>query len=345
MYQPLISLLSDPDPDVRRAALAAAGRVKHPRLLPLVARNLAGLATRSAASDALVSYSDQILPLVEQALSGDELSEEESVRLVRVCGQIKGEQVQILMRRNLDHSSNRVRDQILAVLSASRFSAQAADLPALNRALVRDVSRGQYIMVARQDVGESKAMEPLQQALIDEMAQVNKRIFLLLSFMYEAQPVLRAQSQLERGSGSERALALEMLDVTLSADHQALVFPLIDPKLNLAQRIQMLNKRIEMRSLGRDQRLQDLIEHSDHGWTRACALYAAAQLGAVAQLDANKLVPVVERSLVDTDPVVRETALWGLHKLDPKRFKQHVSSMRDDEDRYVAQMLSDLSEA
>jgi len=70
MYQPLISLLADPDPDVRRAALAASGQVRHPRLLPLVARNLDDLATRSAASDALVLYGDLILPLVEQALSG-----------------------------------------------------------------------------------------------------------------------------------------------------------------------------------------------------------------------------------------------------------------------------------
>ena len=264
------------------------------------------------------------------------------MRLVRVCGQIKGEEIQSLMRRNLDHSSNMIRDQILAVLSANRFCAQEADLPALNKGMLRDAGHGQRIMAARQDIGESKATAPLQQALIDEMALVNRRVFLLLSFMYEAQPVLQAQSQLERGSGSEKALALEMLDVTLAADHQALVFPLVDPKLDLAQRIQLLNKRIETESMDRDQRLQDLIENSDHGWTRACALYAAAQLGAAAQLDADKMAPIVEGSLVDGDPVVRETAVWGLHKLAPERFKQHADTMREDEDQHVAQLTADL---
>lgn len=71
-----------------------------------------------------------------------------------------------------------------AVLNACGFHAQAADLPALNKALVRDVRCGQQILVARQDVGESKATAPLQRALLDELTQVQKRVFWLLSFLY-----------------------------------------------------------------------------------------------------------------------------------------------------------------
>lgn len=133
-----------------------------------------------------------------------------------------------------------------------------------------------------------------------------------------------------------------MLDVTLSSEHQALVFPLIDPKLDPAQRIQLLNKRIDTQSLNRDERLQDLIENSDRAWIRACALYAVALLGAVAQLAVDKMIPIIENRLADRDPVVRETAAWGLYTLARERFNQHADSLRADEDRHVARLAASL---
>ena len=339
VYQSLISLLSDPDPDVRRAALAAAGQVRHPRLLPLVASNLSDRATRTAASEALISYGDLILPMVERALASGAVSEENTVRLVRVCRQVKGDQVQNLMRCHLDHPSNMVRDQVLAVLTACGFHAQATDFPALDKALRRDVSHGHRTLVARQDIGESDGTMPLQRALLDELVQVNRRVFRLLSFLYEAQPVKRAESQLLQGSGSEQALALEMLDVTLSSAHQTVGFPLIDPRFDQAKRIQLLDKQINTPSLGRDERLQDIIRNSAQAWVRACALYAAVRLGV------DKMVPIVESTLTDSDPIVRETAEWGLYTLAPERFHQHVDTLLADEDRHVASLAAKLVEA
>ena len=345
VYHPLMSLLSDPDLDVRRAALKAAGKVKHPRLLPLVTANLSDRLTRSAASDALVSFGDLMLPMVEEALVSEAVSEEDTIRLVRVCVQIKGETVLRLMRRNLDYSSNLVRDQILTVLSACSFHARAADLPELNKALLRDVSRGHQIMVARQDLGEGEPVAPLRRALSEELVLVNKRVFWLLSFLYGAEGVLQAEAQLLQGSRTEQALALEVLDVTLSSEHRALVFPLIDPRLDQAQRIQLLDKHINTQSLDRDNQLLALIMTGDHAWTRACALYAAAKLGTSAQLRADQMVPTIEIALADPDPVVRETAEWALFILAPERFNQHADILLADEDPSVARLAAKLIES
>ncbi len=343
LYQPLIPLLNDPDPEVRRSALAAAGRVKHPRLLPQIAANLSDSKTRSAASDALVSYGSLILPLVEEALSRGAENEENTVRLVRACRQIKGQEVTNLMRRNLDHSSNLVRDQVLRVLTACAFHGEPADLPALNRALVRDVSHGHQILVTQQDSGQSKATEPLQRALHDELTQVKKRIFWLLAILYEAQAISRAAAQLQQGTGSEQAIAFEMLDVTLSPEHKTLTFPLIDPKLNPTQRIQFLAKRIKTSSLYRDERLLDLIANDNQAWIRACALYAAVHLAKVAQLEARNIVPIIEDLLVDPDPIVRETAVWGLYTLAPENFYLRAEILQADEDQHIARMAAELA--
>lgn len=345
VYQPLISLLSDPDPSVRRAALEAAGQVKHPHLLPLVTAGLSDSRTRSAASAALVSYGDLMLPMVEEALASDEVPEESTTRLVRVCFQIKGEQVLGLMRRNLDYSSNLVRHQILMVLGACGFRAQTADLAALNEALLRDLTRGHQIMVAWQELGEGEPTAPLRRALSEELVLVKKRVFLLLSFLYGGEGVLQAEAQLLQGSRAEQALALEVLDVTLSSEHKALVFPLIDPRLDQARRIQLLAKHINTQSLDRDNHLLVLIRTSEHAWTRVCAIYAAAKLGKSAQLKAEQAVPAIEVALSDPDPVVRETAEWGLFILAPERFNQYATILLADEDPHVSRLATQLIKA
>ena len=338
LYHPLLPLLPDPDPGVRRAALTAAGQVKHLRLLPLVVNNLCDRTTRSAASDALVAYGDLILPTVEEALSGGAVSEENTVRLVRACVQVKGEKVLNLMRAHIDHPSDVVRDQVFIVLNACDFHAQAIELPVLNEALLQVVRHGHRTLMAQADIGNSEATELLQRALLDELDQVRRRIFWLLSFMYDARPILRASAQLVQGTRAEHALALEMLDVTLSSAHKTLTFPIIDPKLDQGQRIRLLDDHSDERSMSGDERLSALISNSEQAWVRACALYA------VAQREGDGMIPVVESALTDPDPIVRETAAWGLYTLASGRFNQHAAALLADEDGHVARLAAKLVE-
>ncbi len=336
VYQPLLSLLADPDVDVRRAALAAAGRVKHPRLLPLIVRNLADRTTRSAASDALVQYGDLMLPLVEEALVSETASAEDARRLVRACAQIKGEKVVDLLSHHLDHRSEDVRDQILAVLSTCGYQAEAGEFAVLDKALLREVTSGHKILVAREDIEENDATALLRQSLLDELLQINRRVFWLLSFLYDAQAIARAEFHLLHGSSSEQALAMEMLNVTLSSYHQTLTFPLIDVKLDQTQRIKLLNRRLEMPPLTSDAQIEDLIRNSDQGWVRACAIYAAAQLAV------DRSVPAIEAALADPEPLVRETAVWGLFTLAPDQFRKYADVLLADKDRHVGRLAVEL---
>jgi AAA family ATP:ADP antiporter len=348
-------LLSDPDTSVRLAALEAAGRLKHVDLLPEVVANLDSLATRSAALEALVAYGERVLPLVEEALSGPAaaaaaakaagaIPSENALRLVRLCGQVKGEAVITLMLQHLDHPSNAMRDQIVAVLSACEFRAAEGELPLLTAALSREAEQGLRLLIAQEDIGDGEATEQLNRALEEELNQARRRAFLLLSFIYEARPMLRAEIQLDKGSGAERALVLEMLDVTLSSNHKALAFPLVDLRLTRTQRIQQLSKALDAPSLTgeteRDERLSDLIQVAERSWaqpwTRACAIYAAGQLGV------SEAAPTIETALADPDPTVRETAAWSLNTLHPEQFALHHDTLMEDEDPLVARLATRL---
>jgi hypothetical protein len=169
----------------------------------------------------------------------------------------------------------------------------------------------------------------------------------LLSFMYEARPVLRAELKLNTGSGSEKALALEMLDVNLTSEHKTLAFPLIDPRLDHDQRILGLSKQFDSPfttgETDRNHRLLALIEGSggvrSEPWTQACAIYAATQL------KVKEAVPVIEEALANPDPSVRETAIWSLHILSLERFNLHYDRLAEDDDPQVSRQAAFLRES
>jgi HEAT repeat protein len=130
-----------------------------------------------------------------------------------------------------------------------------------------------------------------------------------------------------------------MLDVTLSSAHKALSFPLIDPKLDRSKRLELLKQVRTESAMTADERLEELIEHGDQAWVRACAIYAVGLRGA------NGMVPLIESSLADPNPVVRETAAWSLYTLAPDRFDQHAAALLADPDVCVARLVAELVDA
>jgi hypothetical protein len=125
--------------------------------------------------------------------------------------------------------------------------------------------------------------------------------------------LLRAGEQLARGTEAEKALALELLDVTLSPEEKSLVFPLVRPHLTPMQRRQQLAQRFPLPAQTGPERLRELMSGQSElpvmPWTRACALYAAAQANLTSLSGAIQYAPPT------SDPIVKETTAWALARL------------------------------
>ena len=318
-YQPLITLLEDEDDDVRRAALRAAGQVKHRRLFPLIVDNLGHSKTRAEAMSTLVDSGDVVLPLIGQILGGNESTYDSDTvrRLVRVCGQIKGESVIDLLKQHLNNPNAEIQYQILVSLSLCGFRVDDDIQNDLDETLNTLVEHGSRVLLAKQDIGEAEALEPLHAALTHEFNHIRSRIFLLLSFMYEPKAILRAEERLARGTRSQRALAIESLEVSLSSELKDTILPLVDESMAIRQRVQSLSAYFSLTSLGREQRLREVItdlQRWNQDWTRACAIYAGGKLLL------QGLVEAIEGTLHLNDPSVKETADWALPRLAPSKY-------------------------
>ena len=341
-YQPLLALLEDEDAGVRQSALMATGQVKHPRLLPLAINNLSGASTRSTAMGALVANGEAVMPFVEKALADETtVAKDDVIRLVRLCGQVKGPQAIAILKQHINHQDGEIRFQVLMSLNLCGYRADEGDGQSIEQGLRLDAEHALQVLLAWQDIGQDEAMQPLLRALDEEFDQIRESAFLHLSFIYDAQSILQAGDRLVASHEGDKALALEMLDVTLTTAQKALVFPLVDPSLSLAQRIRQLGKIFPLTGLGRDERLSHIISDPErvwaYGWTKACAMYAAGKMGYEVCSGA------VEATLSSPEYAVRETAAWALHKLAPDRYQIHAAELAADPHPQVARLANHLA--
>jgi AAA family ATP:ADP antiporter len=334
-YQPLVPLLHDEDTEVRRAALAAAGKIQHPKLWPHVLVHLNSPAAGSAAASALIAGGEAALPELRTVftLAGQERATR--VRIARICGRIRGPHAITVLQEHLDVSDVAVRNGVLLALSLCGYRAQDGERLRIQRHIDDEVEHATWILAALADIGNHAAVSLLRTALQHNLVQLCRRLFLLLSFIYEAQPMLRAWENLAHDSAEKRAYALEIIDVLVASELKPLLLPLLD-ELSPIERLQRLSVRFPQLRLGCHQRLREIVtrpEQWTHPWTKASALYTMAQLAAVGCVD------VVISALSAPDALVRETAWCTLAKLDAGTCRRYAKELHHDSSPSVARVL------
>jgi len=341
-YQPLLELLDDENLEVRRAALIAAGRVRHPRLLPLIIDNLDQPGSRSAAMTAVLAYGDTILPQVRRAL------EEKSsggtgraIRLLRACGQIRGDNVIDFLKEHIDRPEGDMQTALLGALCSSGYKAEPGEVQRIRAILDRQMAVAVRLLVAGQEVGAMEATAPLRRALADELANVRQRIFYLLTYLFDRPVILKAAERLKFGNSSQQALAMETLDVVLPGNLKNWVLPLVDPRLPVEQKAQQLANILPVPGQGLEGRLVEIIMDGEGAWNRpwirVCAIYAAGKLGF------SQTAEGIEAALSADEPAIRETAAWALSNLAPHRFQAHLAALLTDQDPRVAHLAAEMA--
>lgn len=300
-YRPLLALLEDPVPAVRRAALWAAGQLRNPRLLPLLLAGLELPAHRSAAMAALVASGPVVLPELEHAFhAADEVRRRAGQRrLARLIGQIGGSRACEFLWLCAEHDDPEVRMSLLSSLTAAGFEAPAGTQPQVRTRIFREVADAVAALAAVEDVREGAPDSLLAHTLEYAVVQARERIFCLLGFIYPPDPVLRARVNLSSRRHEKRAQAVELVDSLVSPDLARVIVPLLDDVTH-AERLRRLGLEFPHVRLGFGPRLLELATApATAPWVRACALHAAT----AARLPG--LVGLAERVPAD-DPLVQE---------------------------------------
>jgi AAA family ATP:ADP antiporter len=348
-YRPLLTLLDDQDLDVRRAALTAAGKIGNPKLIAPVMKNLGIYAVRSAAVSALVAMDETVLVQLEAAFHHRKSNNILRARIARILGQIRGDRAIALLRDKIDYPDEEVRYHVLVSLNLCGYRAGKADLHTITEKIKMEVADAVWALSVIYDLGLKKTTL-LKSALLNEVKQNQKRIFLLLSFIYDSKSILRARDILAYGSSEKRAYALEIIDIAISKRIKAMVFPLLED-LTPSQKLKKLAEQFPQPQLGRTQRLRQIVtmpEDSVTPLTKIYTLYLVGELSyslyLVGKMSFSALTADIIDNLSADNAVIRETALWALSQLDKEAFRIQARKLRSDPDKQVQRIAANSDE-
>jgi HEAT repeat protein len=307
-YQPLMPLLHDDHPLVRRQALIAAGKIRHPRLWETVVQEVEDETSRSAAIIALTNGADSVLPTIKASFQSQSSPSHLLIRLARVCGRVRSRAAMQLLESHMDFPDPDVRTAIYSSLNLGGYQAQKTER--VEKQIQVEAEQGALVLAALNDLEVEESVELLHDALRQQLLRVRERLLFLISFIYDPHIMLGVRQAVVFGSPQQRAYGIELLDTTLSKTTKPYVLPFVQP-LQPAEQLDLLLKHFDLNRLAHDQRILDLVG-TPQRWVRACAIYAA---GRRRLKDAIK--PLQAAAKTD-DPLLEESARIALFELTTK---------------------------
>jgi HEAT repeat protein len=338
-YQPVLELMNDAAPQVRREAIVAAGILRSPELVvPLIYRTRTPDTHRESV-EALSRFGASIAGTLGKVLGNAHEPSAMRCAAAKVLGRIGTPQAVELVCRHLDESDQEVRSELYRALGRATKGKpflpvdRKAVLAALDREFVRAYGLIRAAEVLHLDsgpgrytprVGPAAAAALLSSALSEEVAATEHRLFLLLGVLYpqaEMEPIYEGIRDPSRGDAPRRrANAVELLDNLLERDLKQKLLPLLEDARRPA-RLRAVEDELPLRRRTRDEVIAALCRDVT-GWVRACAIHYACEHGATAAM------AIVEEAVTDPDAVVREMALLGCARARPREVVAAIAEAR-----------------
>jgi len=317
LYQPLLQFLRDEDMDVRRAAIVAAGQLKDPHLWPSVIENLSVKAVCPAAISALSIADSSVLPSFADAMAearcalqaGSLPARTLAQQIARIGGRLRDT---TFLEHHLDFPDVAVREQVLSALAQAHYHTE--DIDRIETQIRQEVLSELWYL---QGLVLMKDDPLLPGALRHILNRTRERVFLLCSFIYDYQTIMRARDDYYSASESQQSYALEVLHVTLSRDLKLLVIALLDDDINSHQGLDALMDLCALPWMERQAWLEQMLTSEDTpAWLKVSTLYG------IRRRTDRSIIRAVEIAAADMNPLVRQTAEWALDRLDNRTLRR-----------------------
>jgi hypothetical protein len=321
----LIELLRNQDVVVKRAAMAVARKHKFSEAWPIWIDLLNWPAYSFAASAALVEAGTSVLPALELAFHKSGQSTGVLLKIIKIYGRIGGEKAIKLLWNKIDYPDPRIVSQVLASLSDSQSQPMTEKSPIVFGLLEQELSKAAWNQSALLEIADAPYNRYLKAALEEEMSMNFDRIFILLSLIYNPPSIQLVKENIESGTHEGRVYALELLDVFIDKSIKPILFPLLDDT-PAKEEINIYQEYFLRETLNAAQVLVHIINReytSINRWTRACAMYSLTMMPGV------KVTNDLIAHIFNPDLLLRQTAAWAIHTIDPATFSEVTSRIND----------------
>ncbi|MBF0238424.1 MAG: cyclic nucleotide-binding domain-containing protein [SAR324 cluster bacterium] len=313
-YRPILKLLNDPEAEVRKLALIAAGKLNNPLLWNSVIQNLAIPQLTGLATTVLIHAGEAACESLIERFSHDHNQPLMLSHLVRVAGLMHSERVTGFLAEKLYSEDEDIRHLILQALWKQRFQANPSQIVLIKNMIRDEIKDAAWTLGAIEDVHQEQDAWFLTEALTREVMSNRKHIFVLLSFILDVTLIRNIHDSYFHGDERKQAYALELLESQLPGELKEQLMPVLENK-PLESILRQIRQQHHITSEGFQGRLETILTRSDQWtttWTKCCVIYFVGkyQLSQLVQALASFLEHNHEEMLL-------ETTLWAIHQLDP----------------------------
>lgn len=335
-YHPLYRLAKDEDADVRRKAISVAGSLGTQRLWPLLIESMKIKDLHSEAMSAVVQVGEPIIPLLSKEFDKHSQTREFKMAAARACGRINCSSAIEFLVQHLTEKDPYIRYNVLKSLAIRQYEASEDENEKIIKLIKQEIKDIVLTYGIIDDLNKLNECKLLKNALLYECQHSVRSIFYLLSFLYPAEAVFRAQANLSSSSTEKNAYALELLDTFLSPELSSIIFPIIE-NATPRERLDRLKKDFPYSSETTEKNLVDILNGNipfDIPWLRVCALYS------IQLLKQKNLSDEVVKLLDSPEEMIRQTALEVMWYMDDSKISQYAEQLKSDDSSYIRQISS-----
>jgi len=322
-YRLLINLIKDPNPEVKKAALISAGRIKRYELWQYIIENLIDPEFSNIAGVAVKMTGEPILTDLDRFF--DKISEHKQTQqqIIGIIESIGGEHSIRILREKINYPDKDIRYQVLLSLSNLEYHASVSEAPSIRQTIEESVETLVWLMASIIDISGLDNAVRLRQALMDEIENKKEQIFLLLSLIYEHGTIRHIREKIESPDNNAKIYALEISDMMISEEIKELFFPIFED-LSIHEKLTRFSNRFPQEKLSFHERILDIID-KDYTkidkWSKACAIAIYDQPDLPLPESA---IDMLEANFVNPDPLLAELAAWILYQRSRKDFDNMI---------------------
>jgi len=312
-FDPLLSVLvRDSALPVAREAIRSVGELRKRRMVPDLLDLLANHELAADAAKALGQFGDTIVGSLQDHLADPSVPIVARREIPAILVSVGTALAARVLQENLLERDTTLRFRVISALNKlHRLHPEVEpDTQMLETALAAEIIghyRSYQILAKLSPVPDSQ--DPMTRALDESMHQELERIFRLLGLLYPRLDVHSAYLGLQAKKVTVYDNALEFLDNVLKPQLRAMLVPLLDGRISVAQRSAIADRFVRAKVENQEQAVEALVA-SDDPWLRSCGAYAIGTLGL------KSLEGELNRCLDDPDPLLRETARAAKQRLE-----------------------------
>jgi ATP:ADP antiporter, AAA family len=312
-FDPLLSdLIRDPVTTIAREAICSVGKLRKRRMVPDLLDRLANHELSGDSAKALGQFGDAIVGALQDHISDSSVPVAARREIPAILVNVGTPSAARVLQENLLERDTTLRFRMIRALNKlHRLHPEVElDTQMLETVLAAEILghyRSYQILDKLGPVNDSQ--DPVVRALSESMHQELERIFRLLGLLYPHLDVHSAYLGLQSKKVTVYDNALEFLDNVLKSQVRAMLVPLLDGRITVAQRAAIADRFVRAKVESQEQAVGALVA-SDDPWLRSCGAYAIGSMGM------RSLESELNRCLNDPDPLLRETARAAKQRLE-----------------------------